>query len=592
MAYETPITIKEAIEQIQKKKYVLPSIQREFVWESSQIEILFDSLMRDYPINTFLFWSVDKSKINEYQFYEFLQHFHERDNYHNPKTSLADDEDIIAVLDGQQRLTSIYIALKGTYAEKLRYYSWDKSHSFPKRKLYLDLLNKSEDIEKEFAFEFMTEDEIMNTTKAYFWFEVSKVLEFKEIADAMRFLMNNGLMDNSQYSRDKSDYAFNTLNNLYNVVHQKGTINYFLEKSSDLDKVLQIFIRTNSGGTKLSYSDLLLSIATAQWEENNAREVINEFVDEINKYGQGFNFNKDFVLKASLVLGDFSDIKFKVENFTKANMLKIENAWDSIAQAIRITVKLVSRFGFNRETLTSHNTLIPIAYYLLKINAEDSFIHQTKYEEQRENIRLWLLRVLLKRTFSGTPDNLYPQLRKLINEAGDRFPLQEIIEAFKGTPKSILFSEDDINTLCELEYGSKFSFAALALTYPEFNLNYTFHMDHIFPRKDFYEKRLKKKGITEEDIEFYLNNFNYLPNIQILEGNENKQKSSSDFNQWLNANYSSESSKASFLTIHHIPQDISLELSNFRDFTTTRTELLKIKFREILGLKEVPKSIS
>ncbi|MEK6781959.1 MAG: DUF262 domain-containing protein [Bacteroidota bacterium] len=54
MAYEKPITIKEAIEQIQKKKFVLPSIQREFVWESSQIEMLFDSIMRDYPISTFL----------------------------------------------------------------------------------------------------------------------------------------------------------------------------------------------------------------------------------------------------------------------------------------------------------------------------------------------------------------------------------------------------------------------------------------------------------------------------------------------------------------------------------------------------------
>jgi hypothetical protein len=109
MAYEKPITIKEAIEGIQKKKYVLPSIQREFVWEANQIEKLFDSLMRDYPISTFLFWNVEKVKINEFQFYEFLQHYHERDATHNPKASLANDEDVIAILDGQQRLTSLYI---------------------------------------------------------------------------------------------------------------------------------------------------------------------------------------------------------------------------------------------------------------------------------------------------------------------------------------------------------------------------------------------------------------------------------------------------------------------------------------------------
>ena len=89
----------------------------------------------------------------------------------------------------------------------------------------------------------------------------------------------------------------NTLNQFFNVVHQKGTISYYLEEDEELDKVLQIFIRINSGGTKLSYSDLLLSIATAQWKEKDAREVIHEFVDEINAIGDGFDFNKDFVLK-------------------------------------------------------------------------------------------------------------------------------------------------------------------------------------------------------------------------------------------------------------------------------------------------------
>ena len=71
MAYETPITIKEAIDNIIKRHYVLPSIQREFVWDTGQIEMLFDSLMRDYPIGTFLFWKVDKAKIKDFQFYEF-----------------------------------------------------------------------------------------------------------------------------------------------------------------------------------------------------------------------------------------------------------------------------------------------------------------------------------------------------------------------------------------------------------------------------------------------------------------------------------------------------------------------------------------
>lgn len=113
--------------------------------------------------------------------------------------------------------------------------------------------------------------------------------------------------------------------------------------------MLNIFIRINSGGTILSYSDLLLSIATAQWEQKDAREEINNFVDEINEIGNGFNFNKDFVLKTCLVLTDFSNIAFKVDNFNKSNMLKIESNWEDITKAIRLAVNLVSSFGFNRE---------------------------------------------------------------------------------------------------------------------------------------------------------------------------------------------------------------------------------------------------
>ena len=138
MAYETAITIKKAVDHIRKRHYVLPSIQREFVWDTGQIETLFDSLMRDYPISTFLFWKVDKKKIKDFQFYEFIRHYHEKNNPHNLKVELSDDEDIIALLDGQQRMTSIFIALLGSYANKIPYYRWESPHAFPKKKLYLN----------------------------------------------------------------------------------------------------------------------------------------------------------------------------------------------------------------------------------------------------------------------------------------------------------------------------------------------------------------------------------------------------------------------------------------------------------------------
>jgi len=114
MAYESPLTIGEIIKDISTSKYVLPSIQREFVWSTSQIERLFDSVMQDYPIGAFLFWELGQGQNTLYDFYSFLQNYHERKNTHNPRINLSGNENVMAVLDGQQRLTSLFIGLKGT----------------------------------------------------------------------------------------------------------------------------------------------------------------------------------------------------------------------------------------------------------------------------------------------------------------------------------------------------------------------------------------------------------------------------------------------------------------------------------------------
>jgi len=125
MAFVEPITVRQAIEGIHKGKFLLPAIQREFVWDVTQISRLFDSLMRDYPISSFLFWEVMRENINDYKFYEFVRQYHERDNRHNPKADVQGQEGTIAILDGQQRLTALYIGLKGSYSYKLPRKRWD-----------------------------------------------------------------------------------------------------------------------------------------------------------------------------------------------------------------------------------------------------------------------------------------------------------------------------------------------------------------------------------------------------------------------------------------------------------------------------------
>ncbi|MEZ4824957.1 MAG: DUF262 domain-containing protein [Bacteroidia bacterium] len=585
MAYEAPITIKKAIDNIRKKHYVLPSIQREFVWDTEQIEKLFDSLMRDYPISTFLFWKVDKSKIKDFQFYEFLQHYHEKNAKHNRKADLSQEEDVIAVLDGQQRMTSMYIALTGSHAKKLPYYSWDNTKAFPKKKLYLNLLKPADDIEMDYDFRFLDINDATNS-EDFHWFEVGHILELIDPSKVSKYLSRNNLMDSSKFNEEKRDFAIDTLNKLFNVIHQKGSISFFLEEGEELDKVLQIFIRINSGGTKLSYSDLLLSIATSQWKEKDAREVIHEFVDDINKIGDGFDFNKDFVLKSCLVLADFNDIKFKVDNFTKDNMKTIEQNWEASAVAIRSSVELVAKYGYNRDNLTAANALIPITYFIYKNGLGDKILHSSSCEGDRKAIMEWLARVLLRGTFGGTPDAIYPVMRTLINQHFGRFPLSEIVEHYRGKRKTISFSEDDIESILDIQYGTKRAHSALSLLYSSLNFSFKYHQDHIHPKSFFNKRKLTELGISDDRMkQQFIERSNKMANLQLLEATTNIEKKDKQFADWLNEQFNNETDKGNFLMQHHIGADASLQFEDFVQFYDKRRATLKTKLMQILNVK-------
>ncbi|WQV96726.1 DUF262 domain-containing protein [Helicobacter pylori] len=120
-------TIKEVVDGL-NVRYFLPDIQREYVWlqkaDEKKIEQLFDSILRGYPIGSFLFWKLqrkdiatsneqDNNKLN-FQLYQFITNYDER-KPHNEKIRIEQirRDDLYIVLDGQQRLTSLYIGLKG-----------------------------------------------------------------------------------------------------------------------------------------------------------------------------------------------------------------------------------------------------------------------------------------------------------------------------------------------------------------------------------------------------------------------------------------------------------------------------------------------
>lgn len=574
MAYETPLTIAEVMQDISNNKYVLPSIQREYVWDTEQVETLFDSLMQDYPIGAFLFWEIEKARLQDYDFYEFLRNYHEKNNTHNKKVDLKGSDGVTAVLDGQQRLTSIYIGLKGSYAYRLKYKQKKSENAYPVGYLYLNLIDDAQDETNKYDFRFLTDKEFGEMTEG-FWYKVGDILFMTQPGETSQYVLDN-IAFAGTYTKEQTMHANNTLQKLYNVVHTDKTLSYYKEKASELDKVLNIFIRVNSGGTVLTYSDLLLSIASAQWENHDAREEITDFVDDINSIGGGFRINKDFVLKTALVLTDFPNIAFKVDNFNKSNMMKIEMNWENIKRAIKLSVHLISSFGYTGETLSSNNALIPIAYYLLTIGMPDNFVESGATKENRSKIKKWLIMTLLKKVFSGQPDNVIRPIRDIIRENGNNeFPITEIIDKFKGTNKSIQFTEDDIDEyLLKLRYGKSETLSVLMLLYPSLDFSNKFHEDHMYPRSKFKKSYLRKMGISEDRLDTYIDSVNDIGNLQLLAAQLNEEKLDTDFDVWFHKQQVTDTDKIQYRKIHYLP-DMDYTYDMFLEFIEKRKKLLK-----------------
>ncbi|WP_199214233.1 DUF262 domain-containing protein [Streptomyces sp. BSE7-9] len=582
MSFQTPITITSALEKIHRRDYVLPAIQREFVWSRDKITRLFDSLMRGYPIGSFLMWQVDEDNAGRFTFYDFMRDYHERDNAHCAPTGPLGNRAVTAILDGQQRLTALNIGLCGSFTAKLPRMWANNPLAYPKKQLYLNLLHRGqdEDLGVEYDFRFLTpeESEADNISGASHWYRVQDIRDVRTAGELLRALRHHGVADN--------DTAGDVLTRLHEVVHVIPTVNFFLEEAQELDKVLNIFIRVNSGGTVLSYSDLLLSVATSQWVERDARESIHRLVDELNGVGQGFAFSKDLILKTGLVLLGKGDIRFKVDNFDRATMADLEKHWADIEGSLRLAVTLLADFGFSRVTLTANSVVIPLAYYLHRRGLEDGYRTSGAFRDDRAAIRRWLQRSLMKSGVWGSGlDRLLTGLRATLEkEGGQGWPTEAVEREMARQGKSLRFESTEIEDLLDLKYGSKRLFPMLAMLYPGVDTRDHFHEDHIFPRSLLRSRaKLRKAGLPEDQFPLVEDCADRAANLQLLRGPENISKQAHLPAAWLREHFQSTAERESWLREYDatgLPEDVTA----FLEFYEARRTRMRHRLMSLLGV--------
>jgi hypothetical protein len=582
-------TIAEALNSIQRRRYVLPAIQREFVWGTDKICSLFDSLMRDYPINSLLYWSVDEQHSDKYRWYDFVLNYHELDSPGCPAHGPLPPEGRIAVLDGQQRLTALNVGLRGSHAARARYRPVGKPQSYPKKQLYVDIaaeprLSEDRYEDQAYRFEFLEAERAVEENERasdVHWFRVADVLHFPADAEAgmaiNTYLRKKDLADHS--------FAFNTLFKLWSAVFQQRHLSYFTERHQNLDRVLDIFIRVNSQGQPLSKSDLLMSIATAQWSDRDAREEIPGTVRRINTISPGFGFDRDHILKAGLVMSGISDIGFRADTFNHANMRKLEEAWDVISHCLYVAVELLASFGLSRDNIDAGMILIPVSYYAHRRTLREQYLVSSHTASDRQRVRDWTLRALLMPgVFGSGLDTLLGRLRRAIDDYGENeFPSSAIEDSMAGMGKSLRFDPQTIDELTDSSYGKPDTFALLSIVYPYIDPSKTFHIDHVFPRDKLRRDRLREAGYGDEDIERIIRHArDGLANLQLLPGGENIGKSARLPLDWAREKYPDPLALQGYLEQNDM-LDVPESLDGFLDFYDRRRERLRKRLIDVLG---------
>lgn len=541
----------------------LPNIQRPFVWSEDQIARLFDSIMREYPISTLLVWKT-REPVKHRRFIDTYRHDIKLTHYYVPDNTKAK----MMVLDGQQRLQSLFIGLKGSYEGK---------------ELYFHILSGDlaapEDIRYRFAFKdgksaawpwVRFKDLVFQTNKLDMQIArelVAKAPQPVSDQDRERLELNVG--------RARQEFV-----NDDNVTYQEldGIDN---PDAYRIDDIVEIFIRANSGGTKLGKSDLLFSLLTSSWDAADGE--MEALLEDLN--AGGFAFDRDFVLKACLsVLG--KGARYEVEKFRDGKTKEdIISKWPDLSEAIRAVRDLLVSQTYIRsdKAMPSYLVLIPLIYF--RYHYPEQFAANTSLAQ-------YLLRVLVTGVFGGSPDNLIDKIVRNIQDKKE-FVLQEVFGVIRADGRSLEITPD---VIFEQSYGSRAIHLFFNLWYRDFNYSPAYdgngpQVDHIFPQSLLKTvKDINPETGKRNILKYRAEHRDQIANCMLLTADENgfTQKSGTPPSEWFApARFTSGEARRKYLEMHLIPDDPELwKLENFESFIEARKKLIQDKFSYMLRSAE------
>lgn len=558
---------------------LLPAIQRHFVWRKEQICNLFDSILQGYPIGTFLFWQVDDNERHHYAFYEFIREYseHESQRYNRPAPRSL-PPGIIGVLDGQQRLNSLFVALCGSYSGFIggQGHPRHQLDNYPAAELFIDLaFQPDEEDSHRYLFAFLNEWEqrVENWKEGRMWFPVRRVYHCANDQSIEH--------DHAEYVKslttkitppERRRHHLTTLMLLRRRIREEQLIRYFPIMGRNLSEALRIFIRANNGGTRVSDAEMIFATIAAHWPEG--REKIERLQLSLNQPSDRYQFQVSHIMLACLALSG-SPIRLKIESFTPVHVDQIRDQWDVIAELLKTSAKLLEEWGLSGNNAVSVNAVTAVALLLqAEININDS----------KEHLRQFCLRTLICELYKR-PESILRFIRGYAQEnlcSNKVFNVGHFEEALSNqTGKNIQISAEYLEELLMLPIWDKRTYVLLSLLHPHHAQHQqSFHKDHIHPNSRF--AHLEKLGISNEEAQRWMHWKDLMPNLQLLQGQVNIEKRAKPFREWLCDYRPIEKDRMLFLDQNNIPADLSLDFCDFGQFFEERKAKLRSRLKVLL----------
>jgi len=468
-------TIESLIKDIERGQYFLPEFQRGFRWTPEQVKQYLQSLYREYPTGSFLVWKAKlPSKVK----------------------GVADGEkrrDTRLLLDGQQRLTSLYTLLRGSPPH------WIEGKA-PRIDLYFNVSTEE--------FQYFAPQKMEGNPE---WVSVSNILQHGAI-DSF-FEIKKRYTESSKDVENEKLYL-DRLNNLEKIKKYE----YYIQivDYQDPRQVIEIFNLVNSAGTPLSNADLSLALITGRWEECK-----DEMRRAIAKYqGVGFEFDMDFFTRAIAVIctsrGVFDEIP-------KQHQSDFIEAWQKIEKSLDYLVHILPQHAYIDETsfLSTRYIFFPLIYYI----AHNNF--KFPDSQTRDKFIYWAYNALMWGRYSGSSESVLDFDIRTLKETNSVDELIKNIALSRGG--NLMVSEDDLelqgvrSRLYQIFYilirhndAADWADSSLPLYNRVLGKKYAIERHHIFPKSKLYKFFNSKASYDKKVV-------NELANIALITSATNHQ---------------------------------------------------------------------